>query len=76
MKKTLPIIGVILLIAAVLCFAVSLWFRFMSASVMDGTAALHARLARLIRSFFFTGAGLALSGAALLAVRILLKHDQ
>ena len=75
MKKTLLIIGVILLIAAVICFGVSMFFRWAAYSVLDGTAELYARLFRRYHLFLLLGAGSLLSGAVLLVISRILKPD-
>ena len=69
MKKTLLVAAVILLIAAVLCIAAGMFFRWTYGSVMDGSAALYARLLRRSRIFLGSGLALALASAALFAVR-------
>ena len=69
MKKALSVTSVIILIAAAVCLALGLFFRWSYSSVMDGSAELYARLLRRSRIFLFTSAGLALASAVLFAVR-------
>ena len=67
--KIFLILSVVLLVLAILCLAVGIWFRMMYGSVMDGTASLYARLNRLYQIFLWLGAGLFLAGGILFAMR-------
>ena len=76
MKKTLLVIGVTLLAAAVICFILSLWFRHMHGSVLDGSAGLYERLYRRFQMFLYWGIGLSVSGAALLLIRFIMNKSK
>ncbi len=73
MKKTLLIIGIILLIAAVISFGICGFFRWAAGSVLDGTASLYARLFRRYRIFLSLGIGLSVPGAALVVISRVIK---
>ena len=73
MKKTFFIIGIVLLIAALLCFGMSIWFHHMGGSVMDGSAALYARLYRRQQFFLRLGIGLSIPGTVLLVIGLIMK---
>ena len=75
MKKTFLIIGIVLLIAALLCFGISIWFHHLGGSVMDGSAALYARLFRRQQLFLHLGIGMSVPGAALLAISLIMKAN-
>ena len=75
MKKTFLIIGIVLLIAALLCFGISIWFHQMGGSVMDGSAALYARLFRRQQFFLRLSIGLSVPGAALLVISLIMKAN-
>ncbi len=73
MKKTLLIAGAVLLAAGVICFGLSLLFRWAHGAMLDGSPEHYARLARQCRVFLYLGAGLSVPGAALLVLGILRK---
>ena len=73
MKKTFLIAGIVLLIAALLCFGISIWFHHLGGSVMDGSAALYARLFRRQELFLRLGIGLSIPGAVLLVIGLIMK---
>ncbi len=75
MKKTLLIIGIILLAAAVICFGISFFFHWMATSVMDGSAELYARLFRRSHIFLLLGAVLSIPGIVMLVVSIVTKNN-
>ncbi|MBR5048543.1 MAG: hypothetical protein IKX74_02685 [Erysipelotrichaceae bacterium] len=73
MKKTLMIIGIILLVTAALCLLAALFFHHMHGSVMDGSAALYARLQNRFLLFLRIGIALGAAGALSLFSSCLLK---
>ena len=76
MKKTLLIIGIVLLTAGGLCFGAGGFFHWMYGSVMDGSASLYRRLYRLRSVFLLIGTGLSVSGAVALAARYFIKTER
>ena len=73
MKKTLLIIGIVLLVSAAVCLALALYFHWAVYSVLDGSQNLYDRLFRMRRSFLLSGIGLSVSGALILVIRRLMK---
>ncbi len=72
MKKSLLVFGILLLIAAVLSFALAALNLFAYRHVMDGSPELFDRLHQRAVLFIVLGAVLALSGTVCLIVRA--KH--
>ena len=73
MKKTLTIIGIVLLSGAALCLLAALFFHHMHRSVLDGSATLYARLHRRFLISLRLGIGLGVSGTLALLAGILNK---
>ena len=74
MKKTLLTIGIILLVIAVISFAVSIFYHWAHRSVLDGSAELYSRLTRRYRTFLYIGIGMALLAAASLVISFITKN--
>lgn len=73
MDKKLLICGIVLLVLAALCFGLSFFFHYAHRSVLDGSGDLYARLYRRYLVLLFLGIGFALSGVALILIRLLRK---
>ena len=71
MKKGLLTAGLALIIAAVICFAVSLFFDHLGGSVMDASNDFYHRAYERYLFFRNCGIGLAVFGALCLLVRFL-----
>lgn len=69
MKKWLLVIGIILLVACVASLLLAALQLFGYYRVMDGSAALYARLHRRAIVFFIIGGALALVAVACLVLR-------
>ena len=76
MKKTLMITGIILLATAALCLLAALFFHHMHGSVMDGSAALYARLQNRFLLFLRLGIATGALGALSLFFSIVTKNRQ
>ena len=75
MKKTLLTIGIVLLVLAMICLLVGLFYHWAVFSVMDGSQNLYDRLFRMRRIFLFSGIGFFLSGVVFLAISHVLEAD-
>ena len=73
MKKTLMIIGIILLATAALCLLAALFFHHMHGSVMDGSASLYARLYRRYLLFLRSAIASGVLGALTLFISVIMK---
>ena len=73
MKKTLLILGILLIAAAVISFCVSILMRWAAGSALDISPEHYARLIGQFRLFLFLGIGLSVSGAVMLVIRMILK---
>ena len=71
MKKGLLAAGLALIIAAVICFGVSLFFDHLGGSVMDASNDFYHRAYERYLFFRNCGIGLAVFGALCLLVRFL-----
>ena len=71
MKKGLFTAGLALIIAAVICFAVSLFFDHLGGSVMDASNDFYHRVYERYLLFRNCGTGLAILGAVCLLIRFL-----
>ena len=74
MKKTLSIIGVLLIVMAAVCFLAAYFFHWSAHSVMDGSAALYARLFRRQNLFLYLGTGSLATGIMVLLMSHVLKN--
>lgn len=71
MKKGLFTAGLALIIAAVICFAVSLFFDHLGGSVMDASNDFYHRAYERYLLFRNCGTGLAILGSVCLLIRFL-----
>ena len=71
MKKGLFTAGLALIIVAVICFAVSLFFDHLGGSVMDASNDFYHRAYERYLLFRNCGTGLAILGAVCLLIRFL-----
>ena len=71
MKKGLFTAGLALIIAAVICFGVSLFFDHLGGSVMDASNDFYHRAYERYLLFRNCGTGLAILGAVCLLIRFL-----
>lgn len=65
MKKALLVIGIILIVAAVICFGVSLFFNFVGGSVMDASNDFIHRAFE--RSILYRNCGIGLAALGILS---------
>ena len=72
MKKILFSAGIILIIAALVCFLVSLFFDHLGGSVMDASNEFYHNTYLRYLLFRNCGTGLAAAGVICLVIRILL----
>ncbi len=75
MKKVLLKCGICLLVLAVICFGIAVFYHWAVFSVMDGTKNLYDRLFRMRRIFLYAGIALSIAGAAALVIRFTMKTD-
>ncbi len=73
MKKTLLILGIILIAAAAISFGISILMRWVAGSAQDISSQHYARLIGRFQLFLFLGIGLSVSGAVMLVIRMILK---
>ncbi|MBO4360945.1 MAG: hypothetical protein J5822_08710 [Eubacteriaceae bacterium] len=69
MKKLMTVTGIILIVSCVLALLLAAWNLYAYYHVLDGSAAMYARLHHRASVFFFSGIGLALAGALCMVVR-------
>ena len=73
MKKVIWIVSIVLIIAAAVCFGLSVWYDHLGGSVMDGPGDFYANAYRQYRLFLGCGIGLLVADGVLLAIRHFMK---
>ncbi len=74
MKKSVLAIGTVLVVAAAICFGISILFHWVATSTMDGSTMLYGRLFRCRHVCAILGAVLLLTGIVLLAIGLTMKE--
>lgn len=69
MKKTLLIIGIILIVAGVLAILLGLLFKFVSMNTLDGSFSLYAKQRRMMIVHLIGGVVIVICGIASLIIR-------
>ena len=74
MRRTLKIIGIVLLVIAAVCYIVSSFYHWMAISTLDASARYYARLSRLRHVFIYLGVAFSLTGMIALILRMIIKN--
>ena len=73
MKKKIMISAIILLVLALVCYGLSLWFYRQGGMVMDGPGEFYQKMGRRVAMSENLAKGFGISGAILLVVSFFIK---
>jgi len=71
MKKVILILGIVLIVAAAVCFGLSLFFHFLGGSVMDGSNEFYHNAYRRYLISRNCGIGLGIAGVICIVIRLI-----
>ena len=73
LKTVLLIAGIILIVAALACFGVSMWYDHQGGMVRDAEGDFYARMAKGYYLFRNLGTGLAVTGGVVTVISFILR---
>lgn len=73
MKKRIIITAIVLIVAAIICFALSKWFYYQGGLVMDGPGEFYAKMGQRVRICEGLSKGFGIAGIILLIISCFTK---
>ncbi len=73
MKKKILILAIVLIAAALVCYALSAWFYYQGGLVMDGPGEFYHKMGRRVELFENLTKGFGITGGLLLVISIFIR---